>query len=1055
MDTSDGPPDQGSDHDKMTCRESGSGSQILTPKLNPTQLPKPSTPPNQGRSCNSADSSEITAISLSSPPLTPPPRVIRRLTPLGKFSPRKSASSIDDDIQSHTTRRLQQLDKRVGKTLSHSDVVSANLTSLEQQKVKKRELLLEKLNRAVKNKEEYINHKKLVATSTVRSICSSKSSDDTESLEMYIAQEKPAQESVFAFPETFKIVDSMSLWANLQRLPMFANFEEAVVKTDIENTYKFINSREIIKTTALLFEEMKLFNGTLDKFLLARCFLFGFSVLVEKTKFEKFKRKPMYDIRLNTKQDFFSRLIKDFPNLKQHHLDDTYYNFLIDELHQTTFSIWKQFQRLVHLNGSEFEKYAFKEQYVSKYYPIFQVFKFNHWFRTLAMLSESNDGLTKHLNFLRTMRSITPDNDVLVNEYKHMIRKGEAFIKINKERFRKLKADNRAVDMATVDQYEQEYVAKHKATVLSGSLTDDNPLISVSSTSKSNFKSTASRPVSLVPPTFSVDNWRKYLFKVMLDYRSRDVHVRLKTGKVSRFFQDASTSTISEPDRLGEYIEEVQPDIEAIRTWLGLKSYNEGCIEAIERLSYVDTIELMMVDIVQMVERCLYAMFIVMEDSSKTVNLVFPDNATHRRENSNVISFLSDSVLVLNKLHNGLISLQEYFEMSLTVLRREIPDFLRYEAETLLTMLGSIDKLFVQKFVEFIKDCMIYGMNNCIKNCLKFIGSNIVEFEREVFECNYPSAKVSLNLRYPNLYKLMQMHKELIMQPDDGTPETRSYLFFNRLFTSFLCSTNSAKVYEMPEFLDTFSIQFLDLNNQVRSLITLQSISVILMSSLANTPTVLPPQLANSSFAAKSQQQLIDFPKLLADLDNFMLSYFDQIECNRFNNFFKEEVYRILCMNVGERLSLSGYEKKAIDQVLELNLDQKHIGGLIAQIEKVNIGSTKVNSLKTIYVNAMASIISAEVGNHGRMYRDEKYLRQSAGMFARLSSSEVENKLTEELQRAYSKFYGIDLVQDRIHAIVKNYYLLFDLCVEVHQETMCQVVREFDEICTFERTAFG
>ncbi|KAG7755771.1 hypothetical protein KL911_001828 [Ogataea haglerorum] len=100
---------------------------------------------------------------------------------------------------------------------------------------------------------------------------------------------------------------------------------------------------------------------------------------------------------------------------------------------------------------------------MATYYPVFQVFKFNHWFRSLALLSESNDGLSKHLGFLRTMRSLTADNDVLLNEYRYMIRKGESFIKANKERFARLKGDSRAADLAAIDAMEQDFVARHKA----------------------------------------------------------------------------------------------------------------------------------------------------------------------------------------------------------------------------------------------------------------------------------------------------------------------------------------------------------------------------------------------------------------------------------------------------------------------------------------------------------------------------------------------------------------------------------------------------------------
>ncbi|KAG7847896.1 hypothetical protein KL941_002075 [Ogataea angusta] len=140
----------------------------------------------------------------------------------------------------------------------------------------------------------------------------------------------------YSFADSFKSVAGLSVWENLRRVPIFVNFEDAVGKTDIENTYRFINSREIVRLTSSLFAEIDVSGGLVEPFLLARCFLFGFAILVEKDKHERYNRAPMYAVRLNATQPFFDRLAKDFPNLKQHHLDDSYYGFLVAELHTAT-----------------------------------------------------------------------------------------------------------------------------------------------------------------------------------------------------------------------------------------------------------------------------------------------------------------------------------------------------------------------------------------------------------------------------------------------------------------------------------------------------------------------------------------------------------------------------------------------------------------------------------------------------------------------------------------------------------------------------------------------
>ncbi|KAG7740323.1 hypothetical protein KL923_002164 [Ogataea haglerorum] len=289
----------------------------------------------------------------------------------------------------------------------------------------------------------------------------------------------------------------------------------------------------------------------------------------------------------------------------------------------------------------------------------------------------------------------------------------------------------------------------------------------------------------------------------------------------------------------------------------------------------------------------------------------------------------------------------------------------------------------------------------------------------------------------------MQLHKEQDQESAaESAAETATLAFYNRLFAAFVCSSNTGKLYEMPEFLESFSIQLMELSNQVRTLVTLQSVTVILMSSLANRTVLLPAKLQNSFFADKPRQQLVDFGKLLVELDGFLLNYFEHTESNRFGNFFKEEVYKILCTNVSERLRGRGYDEDAVRAIVDMNFDFKHVCGLIAQTERASIGSTKVNSLKTIYCNAIYDII-----RHGRVFS----ANTSTSEPVRRASAGVENNFQHETNRAYGKFYAVDLVRDKIDKIVRDYYAVFNVCVEVHFQNMCLVLREFEEICAFER----
>ncbi|KAG7825297.1 hypothetical protein KL909_001589 [Ogataea angusta] len=217
MDSSDNSNDCQGDNDHTSVSEPV--SQMLTPEPAPLDVPHPSTPPAQGPvlcSASSGGSSEITTLSLSSPPLTPPPRVMRRLTPLDRFSPRKRANSIDDDLETHASRRLLLLDQRTARSAAHTDAVCKKLSSLQQQKLRKRELLLEKLSKAVKNRQDYVNRKRLIASSTVRHICSAGSSDDARSMEMCVSHEQGP--CCYSFADSFKSVAGLSVWENLRRV---------------------------------------------------------------------------------------------------------------------------------------------------------------------------------------------------------------------------------------------------------------------------------------------------------------------------------------------------------------------------------------------------------------------------------------------------------------------------------------------------------------------------------------------------------------------------------------------------------------------------------------------------------------------------------------------------------------------------------------------------------------------------------------------------------------------------------------------------------------------
>ncbi|ODV87432.1 hypothetical protein CANARDRAFT_21384 [[Candida] arabinofermentans NRRL YB-2248] len=1041
---------------------------LRTPTFKPVTFPQPETPSR----CSTADDSEVSVVSLNSPPLTPPRRIIKRLTPIGQYSPKKRSDSIDEDLATHERRRLQLLSDKISKASSHSSIIIDKLNSSRKSREMKKLQLERKYIRAVKNKNEYIEQKRNIASATIKSIVSSHSSlsyisTSTESQLLSALSEGQSShhEQTKTSGKSFEceISSSLTPLQNMQKMEIFNDLSETIKTMDVKTVYKFIHSERITDCFAELFRELN--PDFVDPSVAARCFLYGLALLVERDKFDRFKKKTSYMFQIGKYPPaFFRKHFSDLPTLRRYHMNDNYYEFVVKMICNSAYEVWDILQRYVSNGGSKSEKVLFVDIFESEFYPRFQVFKYNHWFRSLILLISGSSSLNFHLSFLKSIQSITSENDPLAKEYKDMVERNELYIESNKTHFDRMKKSANGFNMKLIEKQETLLYLAHKSNVLSGSLTDDNPLISVGSTRASSEVSKLSRSEikkyhALVPPSFSIENWRKVLFMVVIEYRKHQqqnpttVPLVLRSGKRPRFLSTIGGSSNSpkmgKMEGFSSYIETIyQADIEQIRAWLGLKTYDEGCIEAIERLSYLDTVDEMMVDIVQMVERCLYAMYIVMQDEQDKVNLVFPDSRADRADHTQVISLLSDSVFVLCQLQKGELSIKKYFKLTLELLRTEIPDYLKPEAEQLLLKIDTIDKYFAQKFVELIKDCMIFGVNGCITSCLKAIGANVIEIERDLFNGGDTSCDIPLNLRHPNLFRAMMAQKAII--PTRLDSPVLQYEYFNKLFINFVCSANGMKRFEMPEHLENFSIQVMEISNAVKATITLQSLSVILVSYLKGEDVKIHQGVENTSFQGKKCHQLIDFRKLLVELDGFLMNYFDNGSTAKLGIFFKHEVFKILINNAKSKLLDCGLSVADTSSIIEWNFDSKYINGLIDQIEKVNIGSSNINSLRTIYSTAVSDIILANMLNRGIIPNINSDL--DGYTFSPVSTSDFDSEkvlnLKKSLKVSYDKFYKSDLIISKLQQLVEDYYNVFNLCFEIYIDNLVPDMKEFGMMVT-------
>ncbi|QPG77151.1 hypothetical protein FOA43_004556 [Brettanomyces nanus] len=1093
---------QGRDVSHRTQSSPPSASSIAAPEtrdssalLSPVLSDQPSTPPNFTE-----------APKESSEQLSPPKHVVQRLTPLGKFSPRKRSDSADtsgpaasddsdffsveEDIKEHLSRRDAFYDSVVERLAIHSreifDHVSKK-TKLHEERHARRQA---RQNRAIEAHKRHLFHKRRRASETINCIKMNMLSDSSASyvsprdvddraeppisrsaLTTFLRELRDITPEILDFKNNVLIDNGTSfsdLRLRLGRISIFGRFVNTYMKISMSSAYELTLCVEIMKAVSCYFNFLKKEQASNTSEIihhsstfLARMFLSGIIFLVEENHHSHTGVVPGYLIRLaNVYHDeVFGTLCRDFPGMKRRFLDNYYFEFLMKKLFESTLQLWTLFSAIVTTQNPQIfteSNQRFIREFETVYLNCFRVFKHIHLIRDICSFMEIIKKAQNNLQYMDSMAKLEDDPTVLAesNEtrsaFNHTIKK-------NNQRLDKLRSELANVnDFKEILRLENTLYAEYQREVMSGSsLADDNPLtgskdstISNPSSSYDNsFKSVSSIvfPVtsstlgihdSVVPPTFSLLEWRKCVMKVYLEYlasieNEQPTFAFLKAGRKSRNSpgymrqskkarrNDHIISSTSEnwqlgfPDFLSYLNSKFRPNVEELRHWLNLKTFTEGAVEAIEQISYLEYVDQMMVDVVLMVEKCMQTMKIVIQSDSGKVFLSLPK----RTKDKDLIAILSDPIVSLSKLEHGDLSLRDYFSAVFAIFKVEVPDFLQKECDRLLQMSNHelINVDFIKSFIEFIRDSLIITVNQSMIDCLNVVGRNVLEFEE--LSTEYEENASSLDIRMPILFGRM------LRQPfkrEESDIDSAVYEYFNRLFIRMLCSSQFDEL-EIPEPAEVFCIQLKGIHNRIKSLTAVQSFSILLMTYLSQQSIV------GTNILQGKQNCLVNFVALIRDLDSFMKRYFEQSNQNgSLGYFFKFEILKLIKQNSKDRLislKKDGLDLKEIERIIEMNIDSDTIFDLIDQISKASFGRENAKSVRTVY-NKLLEKILMSAANREKM-NEKAFMRN---------------------------FYNIPLIQDGIEKIIKDYYILYGCLYGINNEMLRGCYLEFGAQCSIEST---
>lgn len=943
---------------------------------------RPSTPPSMPRSTDGS-------------PLTPPPHVARKLTPLGKYSPR----SLQDDLKMHQERRHSHLQAKISRLSMHSSQIGQKLDQNRRQRERKRFEFQSRLDRACRQRRLYLDHKRRIASATINSIQSAPSSASSNDNFM---PERPTSRSEF-LQSRVCLVDQIKQYENslkiqstttfddlkdgMREFPLFGDYSNTIEEVDLRSSFKLLMALPLLKAVAVFFRQIDLPHSPLY---MARSFLYSMTMLIEENYRVCVKRTPTFLVMLeNQAQDtVYKRLCEEYRSVRKRCLDNYYYSYFVKLILSDADTVWSLFESI--LNGAQTGNFA---DCFETFLTRFQTFRYLHLVRSIASLIEVNMRLEYHMEYLNRMRGLT-DEPVILGHYDDTIKECKQSLESNKKAMDEFgdQLEKKQNIRQTLD-WEKQVYSQYQEEVLSNStLSHDNPLTAGETSESTALLTTSSfcgLPVSMVAPTFSLMDWRKTVIKVYLEYRkscseSESKFDFLKAGHSGRKKQGKTlftpASALGNDVQFLDYINYTyEPDVESLRAWLGLKTFKEGAIEAIERLSYLDDLNDIATDLAQMVEKCFYALRIVARSHGGKVVIGNGDPS--------ITSLLSDAVRIIERINVGDLTLQEYLISVLDTLEKQLPEFLKQECQSLRQL--PIDKLFIQQFIELIRDSLIFSVNRSIREGLNFVGSRALEFETELMEGAQTSGDVPLDLRFPVLYEQMLRRPAKYVSSEEEV-----YEYFNSMLIERLAG-DLVNELEVPEVFQTFAIQLQELHGQMQSLIVLQSVTVLLATYFGE------------------KRHLLNFSKLICELDDFFRGYFGQ-KSSPLNFFFKGQVANILAANMREKHR--GQPSEEVEQLLARELDLEAIYGLVDQVAKTNIGSA--SSVRSVYAKTLKEIVK----EYGATKTTDK---------ARL----VELK---------SRFYSSRVLSSQIDKAIADYYRVYDCIYEAYWDTLRSCCKEFE-----------
>lgn len=1002
------------------------------------------------------------------------------------------------DIKKHSTRKEGFLSTKIRSISAHFDRISSGVERAKRRKEQKHQKVKKKLESSSTLREKFLTKRKKTASATGQRVTNpgdmhsySKGLITHENERFVFANSAKVKEFVSGQQNIARQIQELErklpdvdleknqvkaedIWRIFSKFALFADFSEQYKNMDLKSMFKLFVSEKIRNGVKIIFEQMReslsakyadITLAAYSTFVEARSFLYSLTMLVENHYHKNAFRVPTYAVRLENDEPFylFQTLRRNGLEVKNQFLSNRYYDYIVSYVLEKALSLWNLFSEiLLRDHDEEATKKLmnfFYEHFETEFIKQFQVFRFLNMLRNAASLIEVIRKLDSHLEYLKLLKDLA-DGDAIINQYCLTIKECKTSILTNKMHFEEFRKRTLSVrPLPEILELEKFMYLKYKTKSeqeTSAGLTEircstgSSPFgkrDSSNSHNYSGYSSSLSQPTSqnrapewgipllLIPPTFSLLQWRQCIIKIYLDYyhdvASNEQNVLstlrfLKTGHIVRrkpSIQYLFNSPNARNSRVGsrqngektgfsKYLaEKYVADVESLREWLSLKTFNEGVMETVEKLSHMPSVNSMLVDVVQIVERCMRALMIVADGILQSKIAIV--GGPHDVEKQELIALISNASTALSLIDDGSINIDKYFSTALHALRGEAPKFLAQQNAELQKLIDAekIDGTFVQRFIELIRDYMIHGINKFVSECLVFVSDRVKNFEVTMFDNTHGSTSIPLDLRLPILFNIFLQ----VQQDGCETPTTSGnnicYTFFNRIFIHLMCCTCPA-ILELPEPTEAFSIQFEKLHSRIRSFILSQSLLVLLVTYFGQEPLI--GIVKTQGTTRETRKALFDFQELFNKMESFLTDHFDESGMYSVDEFVKLQIIRIIKETCGS--GLTGVTTQDRKQIVELNIDTNVIMGLIDQSVKVNINADKANAtVASVYTKTISNVFQL-VSNNGKAP----------------SAAETE----EEYSKLIGQFYRTDNLEELVTNIVVDYYEIFNLFYGIYQESL-------------------